>query len=162
FTDTDSGLKLRNVTLNASVAGSLLNVTQLTASDTGTGTLSGSGQLDISPAGASSFRLDLKGFRLIDNDIATAVASGNATIKRAADGKVHIAGALAIDRADVAANPPTPSEATPMDVVEINRQAGAGGGHLQAVTSRTPEAELDVSLKAPSRIYLKGRGLNAE
>ena len=162
FSDTDSGLKLRNVVLNATLAGSLLNVSQLSASDTGAGTLNGSGQLDISPAGASNFRLDLKGFRLIDNDLATAVASGNANIKRAADGKVHIAGALTIDRADVAANPPTPSEATPMDVVEINRQVGSGGGHLQVVTARSPEAELDVSLKALSRVYLKGRGLNAE
>ena len=34
--------------------------------------MSGAGRISLAREGASSFRLDLKGFRLIDNDIATA------------------------------------------------------------------------------------------
>ena len=85
------------------------------------GSVMGSGRISLLRDGASSFRLDLKGFRLIDNDIATASASGQATINRAADGKVKLAGALTLDRADVAARLPTPSGVVAMDVVEKNR-----------------------------------------
>ena len=58
------------------------------------GSVSGAGRISLMRAGASSFRLDLKGFRLIDNDIATAAASGQATISRDADGVVKLTGAL--------------------------------------------------------------------
>ena len=48
-----------------------------------------------------------------------------------------------------------------MDVVEINKPVD-----LQQVVEGAPErttpVALDVSLKAPSRVYLKGRGLNVE
>jgi translocation and assembly module TamB len=74
---------------------------------------------------------------------------------------VKLAGTLAIDRADVAANPPTPSGVTPMDVVEVHRQPGTGG-HLQAENNYAPAVALDVALKAPRGIFLKGRGLNLE
>ena len=161
FSDAETGLKLRGVTLAASLDRDAINVGQFSGQDGAGGRLSGSGSISLQRAGASSFRLDLKGFRLIDNDIATAAASGQATISRAADGSVKLAGALTIDRADVAANPPTPSGVTVMDVVEINRPPGTGG-HLQAVNAHAPAIALDVTLKAPGRIFLKGRGLNVE
>ncbi|HEY1751000.1 MAG TPA: translocation/assembly module TamB domain-containing protein [Caulobacteraceae bacterium] len=162
FDDAATGLKLTNVSLAARLDQTTIDVSQLTGQDGAGGSVTGQGRLSLERAGASSFRLQLKRFRLIDNDVATAVASGEATISRSADGAVKLSGALAIDRADVAANPPTPSGVTPMDVVEINRQPGAGGGHLQAVSAHAPAVALDVTLKAPRGVFLKGRGLNME
>jgi translocation and assembly module TamB len=161
FSDSDSGLKLRGVTMSARLADNAIDISQFSGSDGAAGSLSGSGQISLLRAGASSLRLDLKGFRLIDNDLATAVASGQATIHRAADGRVKISGALSIDRADVTTNPPVPVDVTAMDVVEVNRPVGSGG-HLQAESSHAPNVDLDVTLKAPGRVFLKGRGLNAE
>jgi translocation and assembly module TamB len=162
FSDSATGLKLTNVGLSAQLDQSAIDVSQFTGQDGASGSVSGSGRISLERAGASSFRLDLNRFRLIDNDIATAVASGQATISRGADGAVKLTGALSIDRADVAANPPIPSGVTPMDVTEINRTPGAGGGHLQAVNSHAPAVGLDVTLKAPKNVFLKGRGLNVE
>ena len=130
FTDSATGLKLTNVSLSAQLDQSAINFTQFAGQDGAGGSVSGSGLLSLTRAGASSFRLDLTRFRLIDNDLATAVASGQATISRGADGSVKLSGALSIDRADVAANPLAPSGVTQMDVTEINRQPGAGGGHF--------------------------------
>ena len=162
FSDSATGLKLTNVGLSARLDQNAIDVSQFTGQDGAAGSVSGSGRISLQRAGASSFRLDLNRFRLIDNDIATAVASGQATISRGADGAVKLTGALAIDRADVAANPPVPSGVTPMDVTEINRTPGGGGGHLQAVNSHAPAVGLDVTLKAPKNVFLKGRGLNLE
>ncbi|HTX48723.1 MAG TPA: translocation/assembly module TamB domain-containing protein, partial [Caulobacteraceae bacterium] len=161
FSDSETGLKLRGVTLAASLDRDAIDVSQFSGQDGGGGEVNGSGRISLERAGASSFKLDLKGFRLIDNDVATAAASGEATISRAADGSVKLTGALSIDRADVAANPPTPSGVTMMDVVEINRPPGTGG-HLQAVNAHAPAVALDVTLKAPGRVFIKGRGLNVE
>lgn len=162
FTDSATGLKLTNVALAAHLDQSAIDVSQFTGQDGASGSVAGAGRVSLARAGASSFHLDFTRFRLIDNDLATAMASGQATISRGADGAVKLTGALSIDRADVAANPPVPSGVTPMDVTEINRQPGAGGGHLQAVNSHAPAVGLDVTLKATRNVFLKGRGLNVE
>jgi len=161
FNDSATGLKLANVSLAARLDQTAVDVSNFTGQDGAGGSVSGQGRISLERAGVSSFRLDLNRFRLIDNDIATASASGQATISRAADGSVKLAGALNIDRADVAANPPTPSGVTPMDVVEINRRPGTGG-RLQAEGGRAVAVALDVSLQASRGVYLKGRGLNLE
>jgi translocation and assembly module TamB len=164
FDDGATGLTLRDVVLRADLSNAAIDVTKLSAADGRGGGLDGAGRISLLRNGASSFRLDLKGFRLIDNDLATATASGRTTIDRAADGKVRLSGALTIDRADVAAEPPTPTGVVNIDVVERNRPdalnpplpppaaaaAGVGGWAL------------DVSLKAPRRVYLRGRGLDLE
>ncbi|HEX3406697.1 MAG TPA: translocation/assembly module TamB domain-containing protein, partial [Caulobacteraceae bacterium] len=159
--DSATGLKLTNVSLAARLDQTAIDVSNFTGQDGAGGSVTGQGRISLERAGVSSFRLDLNRFRLIDNDIATASASGQATISRAADGSVKLAGALNIDRADVAANPPNPSGVTPMDVVEINRHPGSGG-HLQAESGHAPAVALDVALKAARGVYLKGRGLNLE
>ncbi|MFI4933424.1 MAG: translocation/assembly module TamB domain-containing protein [Caulobacterales bacterium] len=161
FSDTETGLKLRGVALTARLADNAVDVSQFTGADAAGGQVSGAGQISLKRDGASSFRLTLKGFRLLDNDIATAAASGQATLSRAADGKVKLTGALTVDRADVAANPPVPSGVTPMDVIEVNREVGSGG-HLQTEASHGPAVDLDMSLKAGRGVFLKGRGLNVE
>jgi translocation and assembly module TamB len=161
FTDAASGLKLANVTLAAQLDQTSIDVSSVSGQDGVGGSVSGQGRISLERSGVSSFRLDLNRFRLIDNDTATATASGQATINRGADGAVKLTGALTIDRADVAANPPTPSGVTPMDVVEVHRTPGTGG-HPQAQSDHAPAVALDVALKAPRAVFLKGRGLNLE
>ena len=162
FNESATGLKLTGVTLAAQLDQNTIEVSQFSGQDGSGGAISGQGRISLERAGASSLRLQLQRFRLVDNDLATAVASGVATISRDSAGEVKLTGALAIDRVDVAANPPTPTGVTPMDVVEINRQPGAGGGHLQTVNTHAPAVALDVSLKAARGVFLKGRGLNVE
>lgn len=161
FDDGSTGLSLRQVALKASFAQSQVDVTQATGVDGHGGSVSGSGRISLQREGVSSFRLDLKGFRLIDNEQATASASGQATINRAADGKVKLSGALTIDRANVAAILPTPSGVVAMDVVEKNRPP-------ELVAALPPPAHrgdgwaLDVTLKGPQAVFLRGRGLDVE
>jgi translocation and assembly module TamB len=161
FVDAETGLKLTDVALTAHLDQDAVDVSQFTGRDGATGQLSGAGRINLQRGGTSNFRLDLIKFRLLDNDIATATASGQATISRSADGAVKLTGALTIDRADVAANPPIPSGVTPMDVVEINRTPGTGG-RLRAEDTHAPAVSLDVTLKAAKGVFLKGRGLNVE
>ena len=109
FSDGATGLTLRDVTLRASLNDTEVDIRQATAADGHGGTVAGAGRISFGPEGESTFRLNLKSFRLIDNEQATASATGQAVIDRDGDGKVRLAGALTIDRADVAARTPTPS-----------------------------------------------------
>jgi translocation and assembly module TamB len=156
-----TGLSLRNVALKANFARDAVDVTEASGVDGHGGSVAGVGRISLAREGVSSFRLDLKDFRVIDNDLATASASGRATLDRTADGKVRLSGALTIDRADVAARLPTPSGVVAMDVVERNRPADLPG----ALPPRQTNGEgwaLDVTLKASRGVYLKGHGLDTE
>ena len=161
FDDGATGLSLRNVALTADFARDAVNVTQASGVDGHGGSVTGAGRISLMRAGASSFRLDLKGFRLIDNDLATASATGRATIDRAADGKVRLSGALTIERADVAARLPTPSGVVAIDVVEKNRPPDLPAS-LPPPANRGDGWALDVTLKAPRGVYLRGHGLDTE
>jgi translocation and assembly module TamB len=161
FSDAASGLKLTGVTMAANLGRNAIDVSQFTGQDGAGGAVTGSGVLSLERAGASSFKLDFQHFRLLDNDLATATATGEATLSRSADGSVKLAGALTIDRGDVAANPPVPTGVTQMDVTEINREPGVGG-RLQSVSTNAPAVALDVTLKSTRGVFIKGRGLDVE
>jgi translocation and assembly module TamB len=160
FDDGATGLSLRNVALKADFAQEAVNIAEATGVDGHGGSVAGTGRISLAREGVSSFRLDLKGFRLIDNDLATASATGQATIDRTADGKVRLSGALRLDRADVAARLPTPSGVVVMDVVEKNRPLDLPAG-LPPPSANGGWA-LDVTLKAPRGVFLKGHGLDTE
>jgi translocation and assembly module TamB len=105
--------------------------------------------------------MDLHSFRLIDNETASATASGQATLSRTADGKVKLAGTLTIDRADVAADPPIPAGVVAMDVREVNRPDDLPA-QVAGAYKRGDGWALDVTLKAPRRVFLRGKGLDVE
>ncbi|WP_421931882.1 translocation/assembly module TamB domain-containing protein [Phenylobacterium sp.] len=159
FSDGATGLVLREVVLRATLTDNVINVTRATGADGHGGSATGSGR--ISQDGVSTFKLDLTGFRLIDNDQATASASGQVTLDRDAAGKVRLAGKLLVERADVSARTPTPSGVVPMDVIEVNKPIDLGTAQ-QAVVRQGLGMNLDVTLTAPRRIYLRGRGLDVE
>ncbi|WP_269716759.1 translocation/assembly module TamB domain-containing protein [Caulobacter sp. NIBR2454] len=160
FDDGPTGLKLQNVTLRANLADNAIDVSQASAADGRGGTISGGGRINLRRDAASSFRLDLKQFRLIDNDLATASASGQATVERGADGKVRLAGDLTIDQGEISADTVTPPSVPTIEVVERNKPR-ADRRDLQARAS-SPGFALDVNLKAPRRVFVRGRGLDVE
>jgi translocation and assembly module TamB len=162
--DIDTGLQLQNITLRAALADNAVDVSQFTADDGAKGQISGSGRASLARDGASTFRAQLTGFRLIDTDLARATASGPMTVNRAANGKIQVTGALVIDNAQISPNPPVASGVTPMDVIEIHRPDELDDEPAVSanVAAREAPVALDVSIKAPGRVYLKGRGLNLE
>lgn len=161
FDDGSSGLSLREVAVTATFNEDAVDVTQADGVDGRGGRLSGQGRISLLPDGVSSFRLELNGFRLIDNETATATATGPATINRAADGKVKLTGDLTIDRGDVAADPLAPTGVVAMDVREVNRPEDLPVAFAGARKKGDGWA-LDVTLKAPRRVFLRGRGLDVE
>jgi translocation and assembly module TamB len=159
FEDAASGLVLKAVTLDADFTREAAQVRQFAATDGKGGKVSGEGRVELNKGGASSFTLNLTSFQLIDNDIATAKASGGLKVTRDSQGQLKLAGALTVDRADIQPKLPTSAGVVSMDVVEINAPPGR-------IQFKPPHkglgAVLDVSLKAKRGVFVKGRGLNVE
>jgi len=161
FHDAATGLKLSGVTLDATLADNAVDVAKISGNDGVGGRIAGAGRISLLRQGVSDFRLDLTRFRLIDNDTAQAAATGQASVSRGADGRVKLTGALTIDQAQIAANPPIPSGVVPMDVVEIHRPLELDERFAPGAGAAAPVA-LDIGFRSPGRIFLKGRGLNLE
>jgi translocation and assembly module TamB len=161
FEDYATGLRLTNVDMQADLRGDLIRVERFTGQDGVRGTVSGSGRVSLERNGASDFSLKLASFRLIDNELAQANATGQVTLTRGGNGAIKIVGELGIDEAEVNAAAQLAANVATMDVVEINRPI-ALQNQLTPLVRRGPGANLDVRLRAPRRVYVRGRGLDVE
>ena len=166
FRDTITGVRLEALTLAARFDGESAQVQTFTANDGSGGTVSGSGRMNLRQGSSSSFTLTLSSFRLIDNEIATADASGPVTVTRGADGNIQLMGRLNIDEAEIAANPVGGNGIVRMDVIEVNRPGGdpvANGQDDPEADRRGPTIGLDIVLRSPNgHVWVRGRGLNVE
>ena len=162
FEDAGTGLKLREINAEAALSGQTLDLRRFAANDAHAGSLTGQGRLELGPSGSSTLTLTAHGFQLLDNETAKATASGSVTVVQDARGRARLSGALTIDRADISAETSrAPPGVVTMDVVERNRPFSMNQG-LQAAPVNGPSLDLDVSITAPRRIYVKGLGLDAE
>jgi translocation and assembly module TamB len=162
FQDIGSGLVLENFALNADFGVDAINVRQASGVDGHGGTVSGVGDISLQRDGGSTFALKLSKFRLFDNDLGRASVSGAVTVNRAADGHAKLTGALKVDRADIVAATPTPTGVVALDVIEINRPKAEGEESAAPRSSAAPPVALDVTIKAPRGVFVKGKGLNVE
>jgi translocation and assembly module TamB len=161
FRDNGSGLVLDDMTLAARFDDATALIQTFTATDGSGGTVAGDGRIGLRQGSGSSFELALTRFRIIDNDIAEARASGPLTVVRAADGNVTLSGEINVDEARIEANPPGSSGIVRMDVVEINRPGGDPVEEDDATASRGPQIGLDIQLRSRGgEVSVEGRGLN--
>ncbi len=159
FEDSGTGLVLRNLTGDVDFDREAARVHGFQADDGKNGHVTGEGVIELAKGGASDFSLNLKNFQAIDNDIATARATGAVKVTRGADGHLKLAGALTIDQANIQPKLPASSGVVSMDVVEIN----APPGRTQFKAPKHGQgAALDLTLKAARGVFLRGRGLDLE
>ncbi len=163
FRDNGTGLVLGDVTLASRFDDATALIETFTATDGSGGTVSGGGRIGLRQGSGSSFELALTRFRIIDNDIAEARASGPLTVVRAADGNIQLAGEITIDEAEIEANPPGSNGIVGMDVVEINRPGGDPAEVEDTAAARGPQIGLDIRLRSRGgNVRVAGRGLNVQ
>jgi translocation and assembly module TamB len=159
--DYGSGLVLTDLTAAADLKRDTVTLTQFSAKDEKGGQINGSGTASLARDGGSSLKLDLQHFRLIDNDDIEATATGQVTAVRGADGKIKLAGVMSLDRAQINAEAKLKPSVVTLDVVEKNRPEKLAA-QIRPESAPAPPIALDVTLRAPRRVYVKGRGLDLE
>ena len=162
FHDSATGVRLETITLASRFDDTTGLVEAFSAVDGTGGSVSGNGRIGLTQGSGSSFQLQLARFRIIDNDIAVARASGPLTVTRGEDGNITLTGRMDIDEARIQANPPGSTGIVRMDVIEINKP----GGDLPEVDQnrqRGLQFGLDIALRSPGGdVRVVGRGLNVE
>ncbi len=162
FRDSATGVRLDNVALASRFDDTTGLVESFSAVDGSGGSISGNGRIGLKEGSGSSFQLLLNRFRIIDNDIAEAKASGLLTVTRATAGNITLSGEMDIEEARIQANPPGSTGIVRMDVIEINRPGGDVPEEEQN-RQRGLQFGLDIALRSPGGdVRVVGRGLNVE
>ena len=162
FRDSATGVRLESVTLASRFDDTTGLVETFSATDGAGGSVSGNGRVGLRQGSDSSFQLVLTRFRIIDNDIAEAKASGPLTVTRGENGNITLTGQMDINEARIEANPPGSNGIVRMDVVEINKPGGDVPEEDQN-RQRGLQFGLDIALRSPGGdVRVVGRGLNVE
>lgn len=160
FDDSTSGIALRDITTTADFASDRLNVTELSATDTGDGTLSGTGQLRSQEGGwAGTIEANFQEFQVVNRDDAQAEASGELQVRIDPESPA-IEGDIEILRGEFTPPDTGPPGVTTIEVVEINKP---GAEEEETVTGQrgTPFA-LNLTLNADRRLFIRSSILTVE
>ncbi|MGG2478729.1 translocation/assembly module TamB domain-containing protein, partial [Rhizobium sp. BR5] len=175
---TTDGTRLTDVRRNLTVNGLGATVTfdrdravisRLTGKLAGGGTISGTGNIGIT--GGSGFpadisiTLDRAGYN--DGTLVTTVVSGTLTLKGPLLNSPILGGNLTLDRSAITIPEKLPASLTEIDVKhknappKVRAQAKALGGD-QGGSGSSSTINLDLQVNAPSGIFVRGRGIDAE
>ncbi|MDX2235855.1 MAG: translocation/assembly module TamB domain-containing protein [Hyphomonadaceae bacterium] len=156
FADKQTGLDLRDVVARIRFDDEAARLEQFSARDARGGTVTATGAAQ----GLGDGRIDLitRDIQLLGRPDARAVASGPLSLQWRADGAT-LTGDLEVSQATLA--PPRAAEnIAELDVIEINRPVAL---IVQDEPSTVlPATALDVRIRAPGRVVLRGRGLDSE
>ncbi|ESR23410.1 translocation/assembly module TamB domain-containing protein [Lutibaculum baratangense] len=174
FIDPDSGLRLTNGRLRASLTGEQAVIDELSAS-LGNGRVSVTGTIGIDPASSfpADLRITLRDARYEDPQLIAATLTGDLTLQGPLLGEPTLAGVVTIDRAEITVPERFGGSTALIDVRHVNTPADVlntlqkadllGGDEPRATRGNQPGGILlDLTINAPNQIFVRGRGLDAE
>jgi translocation and assembly module TamB len=158
------GLLLRDVAFQLVMTNDKVEIATFRATDGGKGRLDVKGQATL--GGDPPIHLELtgqlEGFKALRQDAMTVTVAGPLAVK-GSTGSIDVSGDLILEPVEIRIPDQFPPEVVPLDVIEVH-----GGKPEEAVQEPKPEPSsafpvaLDVKLKMPERLFLRGRGLDSE
>lgn len=166
----NAGITVENILGNLDLAGGRANVA-LTGDIAAGGRLRTSGSVGLGATLDSNLQITADAIRLVDPQLYEATASGMVTVSGPLIGGPLVSGALRLSEAEIRI-PSTVLAGTgfiPQRIRHVSesaaaRQTRARAGILQGSreSTSTRPIRLDLLLEAPNRIFVRGRGLDAE
>ncbi len=157
FSDKQTGVELRDISARVRFDDDAARLEQFSARDARGGTLTGTGAAQ----GLKDGHIELVAheMQLLGRPDARAIGSGPLSLKWTQSGAT-LSGDLQLSQAMLA--PPRPGESIPiLDVIEINRPESLLVD-AEKPSVLLPNVTLDVRVRAPGRVFLRGRGLDSE
>jgi translocation and assembly module TamB len=155
--DYVQGLDLRKITATIDATGDRFSITHFTAS-AGPGTIEVSGAVSAQAPYPVDLHISAKNARPLASDLLTALFDADLTVQGAAQGDMNGAGKILLHRMDI--NIP---DALPSSVAQLNvRRPGQAPPPAQPVSVPQASVHLAIEVDAPSNIFVRGKGVNAE
>jgi translocation and assembly module TamB len=170
FTDPDSGTRLSSIAGRFAFAGDRLRIERLSARTEGNGTLSVTGSVGLTGELPADLAIALRNARLSDGRILVAQLSGDLRVTGAVLNEPTLSGRIRVERAEITIPERFARNAALLGVKhlapppEVRRTLA----RVRTATSDTGEdgrvggIRLDLAILAPSRIFVRGRGIDAE
>jgi translocation and assembly module TamB len=177
FTDPLNGIRFTGIEGRVTGRGDSVVVERLTASARNGGRISVTGRVALQPDFPGDFHVVADKAELVSSPLMTAVSSVDVTLAGPLARTPRIAGRVNVVSIDVAVPDRLPATVRPLPGVRhVNtppevraRLAQRADGKAAARPGRRPkkpavpfDATLDVTIDAPSRIFVRGRGIDAE
>ena len=168
--DPETNVRLNDIAVSASLDGDTVNLASVSASLAGGGSITASGTIGTGDGFPADLRIALASARYADGDMVVATVSGNLSVTGALTRDPLIAGNIDVERAEISVPENLAGGAAAIDVRHINpppavaatlKRAHANDG-TPTPTARPSVARLNVIINAPNRIFVRGRGLDAE
>ena len=161
FELTQAGSQFRNGEFEAEFSNDSFSVPRIYFEDREGGTLQGSGGFKLGEFGRpiGEINLDAKKIKLMDRNDYGGTASGNIEFVNLAD-KASVTGALVLDEVEVKNFTAAAASVIVIDVEEINAPPRAKT--FTQTQQNTVPIIIDLSVKAPRKIFIRSRGLDAE
>lgn len=172
-TSLSTGLTIQNIRGSASVTQDRATLNGLAADLATGGSLSASGSVGMKDGFAADLALSLDKARYVDPGLVIAEVDADVKISgplASPSNAALISGTVTINKADVSIPESLPGSIPPVDVRHVNaplaikqQVAELGGETNRAETQqKSNPPRLDVLISAPGRIFVRGRGLDAE
>ena len=173
YTDPLQGVRLTGIEGRVSGQGDAITVERLTARTRNGGTLSVTGRVQVDPGAGFPGRLRVTGSRaeLVSSDLATAVANLDLALEGPLARSPRVSGRVDLVTLDVAVPDRLPATVQPLPgtrhvaappQTRTRLNAGKPRSRGGAGTAAPFDAALDLTLAAPNRIFVRGRGIDAE
>ena len=173
FTDPLQGVRLMNIRGRVSGRGSTVTIDNLSASTRNGGTIGIKGEVEVAPDRGFPGQLRITASRaeLVSSDLATAVANLDVALSGALAQTPRIAGRVDLVSLDVTIPEQLPVNVKPLPNTRhirpppaIRRQLALDAkAKARAGKSGPPfNATLDLTIAAPNRVFVRGRGIDAE
>lgn len=176
FTDALQGVRLTNIAARIAANGDNLTIDSASARTANGGTLSASGQVRLDPAAGFPGNVRIQGNRaqLVSNGIVTSVANLGIDISGPLAQNPRIDGRVDVVSLDVAVPDRMPASLRPVDGIKHIKPKGTAAARLaaerKAKGTRKPgarpapafNATLALVVSAPNRVFIRGRGIDAE
>ena len=176
FTDALQGIRLTAIEARVAATGENLVIERASAQTPNGGTLSASGRLALDPAAGFPGQIRIQGNRalLLSSGIVTAVANLGLEISGPLAQRPRLSGRIDVLSLDVAVPDRLPASLRPVDGIKHIRPTGTAAARLAAQKRQARpaargsrpapafDAALALTVSAPNRVFIRGRGIDAE
>jgi translocation and assembly module TamB len=176
FSDALQGVKLTGLEARVAANGPELVIERFAAQTPGGGTLSARGNVKLDPEAGfpGTIRIEGKRAQLVDSGLVRAVADLGLDLTGSLAQRPRIAGRVDVATIEVAVPDRLPSSSRPVDGIRHVNAKGQAAARLAAERkaraaasrkgARAPafDAVLDITVSAPGRVFIRGRGIDAE
>ncbi len=170
LSDPLSNLKLENIGLIAGLRGDQLSISQLQARLASGGNISASGTAGLADGFPANIAVNLTGARYTDGQTFSTTLDGQLVISGNLASDPVMSGALNLGQTEISVPESFASDVTLLKVDHVTPSSGASttlarlnkATPAPAPTSRPSVLRLDLAVNAPNRIFVRGRGLDAE